>query len=167
MKIRSLGVTDTDRVHELLTEAFGRSDEARLLHRLRSSGGGGLSLLAEVEGQVAGLIHFSAITLPGCDPLSLLALAPLAVDSRWRRRGLGGRLVEEGLVACRTAGFGAVFVLGDPAYYGRFGFLPTREFGIDSPFDAPAEFYRVLELVPGHLGGASGTVVYPAAFDGL
>jgi putative acetyltransferase len=153
MKIRSLRVTDTERVRELLTEAFGRSDEARLLDRLRSSGGGGLSLLAEIEGRVAGLIHFSAVTLPGCDPLSLLALAPLAV--------------EEGLVACRTAGSGAVFVLGDPAYYGRFGFVPTREFGIDSPFGAPAEFYRVLELVPGHLGGASGTVVYPAAFDGL
>ena len=66
---------------------------------------------------------------------------------------------------CRALGVGAVVVLGHPSYYPRFGFQPSVRFGIVSEYDAPPEAFMVLELQPGYLSGASGTVKFHAAFQ--
>ena len=58
-----------------------------------------------------------------------VGLAPVAVLPARRRSGIAARLVREGLEACRERRRGFVVVLGDPAYYGRFGFLPAERLG--------------------------------------
>ena len=55
-------------------------------------------------------------------------------------------------------------VLGYPAYYSRFGFVPAVEFNLRSEYDVPDDVFMVLELVPGSLKGVSGTVKYHHAF---
>jgi putative acetyltransferase len=75
--------------------------------------------------------------------------------------------VRAGLERSRAIGTGAVFVLGDPAYYGRFGFVPADTFGLGCPFDAPAEAWMLVELVPRYLVGATGITRWPPAFSAL
>jgi putative acetyltransferase len=70
-------------------------------------------------------------------------------------------LVREGVAACRRVGSVAIVVLGDPAYYRRFGFRSEAAAGLRAPFSGPA--FMALELSPGSLDGG-GEVRYARAF---
>ena len=91
-----------------------------------------------------------------------MALAPLAVLPEWQRRGIGAWLVELGLETLRGQGVPAAAVLGDPAYYGRFGFSATAASRIRSPFSGAA--FQALELAPGGLADGVVEARYHAAF---
>ena len=71
-----------------------------------------------------------------------------------------------GLVVCREAGFPWAVVLGDPAYYGRFGFRPASEFGLSDEYQGGAAFQAV-ELMNGGLPFGAGLVRYAAEFASL
>jgi putative acetyltransferase len=71
-------------------------------------------------------------------------------------------LVRAGLAACRERGLAAAVVLGDPAYYPRFGFSAAAAQNLRAPFRGPA--FMAMELLPGGLDGITGTVRYAAAF---
>ena len=81
------------------------------------------------------------------------------------RRGIGGRLIREGLRRAGEAGFTAVIVLGHADYYPKFGFAPAAKWGITTLYDVPEEVFMAMELKSGALDDASGTVVYPEAFE--
>lgn len=146
------------RLNEL---AFGRADEARLVDRLRDSGVLAVSLVAEVEGRVAGHIAFSPVTGLGA---KVLGLAPMAVAPKWQGQGIGSRLVREGLAACRRTGAELVVVLGHPGFYPRFGFVPAAPLGIGCEYAVPADAFMVTELVPGVLAGRRGVVRFRPEF---
>ena len=131
----------------LLLATFPTSDEARLVARLREDGDAALSLVAVEAEEVVGHVLFSRL----CAPAGGLALAPLAVRAHRRRRGIGARLVEAGLERAKREGWRAVIVLGDPAYYSRFGFRPEAVRGMASPYAGPA--LMGLELAQGGLSG--------------
>lgn len=84
-----------------------------------------------------------------------------------QRQGIGSALVRAGLGRCRDLGAGAVVVLGQPAYYPRFGFQPAVRFGIACEYDAPEEAFMLIELVPGYMRGTVGTVQLHPAFKDL
>ncbi len=81
-----------------------------------------------------------------------------------QRRGVGSALVHALLDACARASQQAVFVVGNPAYYGRFGFRPASPLGFSYPA-APEPALQVIELVPGALAGCAGRVEYLPPFD--
>ncbi len=152
--------------------AFENPSEARLVEALRSAARPFVSLVAEVPSAtsawmspIVGHIAFSPVTLEWRPELRLMGLAPMAVAPGLQRRGVGSALARAGLDECRKLGTVAVVVLGHPEYYPRFGFSPASRFAIRSVYDAPDEAFMALELVPGGLAGASGTVRYHAAFD--
>ena len=93
-----------------------------------------------------------------------MGLAPMAVAPKHQRKGIGSALVRAGLDQCAQLGFGAVVVLGHPAYYPRFGFLSSTRYGIGCEYDVPEEVFMAVELQDGFLRGASGKVKYHAAF---
>jgi putative acetyltransferase len=93
-------------------------------------------------------------------------LAPVAVLPEHQGRGIGSRLVRDGLEACRGAGYGAAVVLGEPGYYSRFGFERASAKGLGNEYGADEHFMAV-ELADGALGGAGGTVRYRKEFGGL
>ena len=117
------------------------------MERLCGDGDAVLSLVAVEAGDVVGHVLFSRLRAPA----SALALAPLAVRADRQRRGIGARLVEAGLDRAREEGWRAVVVLGDPAYYRRFGFRPEAMQGMASPYAGPA--LMGLALAPGGLNG--------------
>ena len=81
--------------------------------------------------------------------------------------GTGSVLVRSGLEQCRRSAIDAVFVLGHPPYYPRFGFQPSARFGIRSDYDVPEEVFMVIELRPGSLAGVNGIARYDDAFKDL
>jgi putative acetyltransferase len=93
-----------------------------------------LSLVAEYHGGVIGHVLFTAAHVePAATGVTARILAPLAVDPRHQGRGVGSALVRTGLADLDGAGVDLVFVLGDPAYYGRFGFVPATPAGLEPP----------------------------------
>jgi putative acetyltransferase len=161
--IRDETTADRIAIGEVNRLAFGQDDEGRLVDELRAGGYARVSLVAEDEGRVVGHILFSDLPIAtGRGPVEALALAPLAVTPSHQRRGIGSRLVQEGLRTCAERGHRIVVVLGHPEYYPRFGFSAGRAERLKAPFSGPA--FMALELVPGALEGLTGEVEYPPPF---
>ncbi len=148
--------TVTDAAFRGMTYASGT--EAAIVEALRSAGALALSLVAEEGGRVIGHVAFSPVTVDGQD-IGWLGLGPLSVEPAMQGAGVGTALVGEGLAQLRLAGIAGCVVLGDPAYYGRFGFMagPRLRYG-----NAPPEFFQGLSFT-----GAmpAGSVAFHAAFD--
>ncbi len=155
---------DFDAVSALIESAFGRPQEARLVEALRKAGRLAVGLAGfDRGGMLAGYVALSAVSI-GAESGRALGLGPVAVPARKRRRGFGAALIKAGLRAGREAGFGAVFVLGDPGFYEKFGFTRADERGLVCEYDAPKECFLVLELIPDALRGLRGTVRYAPEF---
>lgn len=158
-------ISDVRRVNEL---AFGQAEEARLVDALRAAARTHISLVAEAEGQVVGHIFFSPVTIETEDSASsIFGLAPMAVLPGYQKQGVGSRLVREGLSECRRIGGDAVVVLGHPAYYPRFGFVPASQKGLRCEYPVPDAAFMVLELTPGGLRSAQGLVKYHPEFGNV
>lgn len=152
-----LGIDEVNRL------AFGGVEESLLIHRLRADCSVIVSLVALIEGAVAGHIMFSNLPIR-TDRRSLqgAALAPMAVRPEFQKRGIGARLVREGIEACRTRGVDVIVVLGHPTYYPRFGFSAQTARNLVAPFSGEA--FMALELRSGALKNEIGTVTYAPAF---
>jgi len=162
--IRSAHPGDAMAIHAVHASSFPSLAEARLVELLRAAGHLRVSLVAEVAGAVVGHIAFSPVTVASRAPGA--GLAPVAVASLYRRRGIAAELVRTGLEACRAAGFGWAVVLGDPGYYSRFGFRPASEFGLFDEYGGGPAF-QVMELIPGALPVQGGLVRYAPEFTSL
>lgn len=157
---------DAPAIRQVVAAAFGGPAEADLVDRLRELAPRPfLSLVAEAEGAVAGHVLFTPAR-PADGP-ELLALAPLAVAPPAQRRGIGTALVLAGLARAAELGAPGVVVVGDPAYYGRFGFGPAAARDLAVPWDVPPECAMVLDLDCARLPECRGLLSYPAPFADL
>ena len=158
-----LGILDVERA------AFGGEVEADLVQRLVADSRAfvpELSLVAEDEGVIVGHVLFTRATCGTGTGSSAVLLAPLAVRPEHQGAGVGTRLVREGLARAAESGIGLALVLGDPAYYSRFGFEPALPHGILSPYPVePAEAWMALELIPGTLAESVGAARFAQAFQ--
>jgi putative acetyltransferase len=93
----------------------------------------------------------------------MVGLAPVGVLPEYQGRGIGTRLIREGLEACREAGYVAVVVLGEPDYYSRFGFEQASGKGLGNEYGVN-EYFMVAGLSNGVLDGISGAVRYREEF---
>ena len=161
--VREERPADLEAIREVNRWAFGREDESRLVDALRDGGYARLSLVAEENGQVVGHVLFSDLpVVTQASTLYALALAPVAVLPDRQRRGVGSRLIREGLRACTEAGHRIVVVLGHADYFPRFGFSARLAEPLKAPFSGPS--VMALELVPGALLNVTGDVRYPRPF---
>ncbi len=166
--IRHEALEDMAAVHRLEQEAFGRAEEANLVDALRRRRAFTLSLVAVKDDQVVGHILFSPVTIESGDSsFEAVGLGPMAVLPSHQRQGIGSQLVRAGLEECRKAGHAIVIVLGHPNFYPRFGFSPSKSYGIRWENDVPDEVFMVAELRPGALAGRSGIVRYQPEFSGV
>jgi putative acetyltransferase len=164
MLIRVEEQRDWAAIRTVNVSAFGHPAEANLVDVLRDQASPLVSLIADDNGAVVGHIMFSPVSLSGHRTLRIMGLAPMAVLPEHQRKGIGTALVHAGLERCKQLGFGAVVVLGRPAYYPRFGFSSSVGFGLGGEYDVPTNVFMVLELQASFLRGASGTIKYHTAF---
>lgn len=166
--VRAETTEDAPAVRRVNGLAFGRPEEAALVDALRAAPAPHLSLVAVEDGRVVGHIFFSPVSIESEDStFEALGLAPMAVLPEYQRRGVGSRLVREGLRECRRGGWKVVVVLGHPEYYPRFGFVPAVGRGLRSEYRVPDEAFMVAELEPGALGGRRGLVKYRPEFGAV
>ena len=142
----------------LLDEAYGASRFAKTSERLREGRMpvDGLSLVAVDDGKIVGTVRLWHVTAgPG---RAALLLGPLAVDPVHRNRGIGTALVRRAIARARLAGHRAIVLVGDAAYYGRFGFSADKTGALTMPGPFEPDRLLALELVPGTLDGTHGHI---------
>lgn len=122
---------DRAAIAAVVAAAFGQDEVAELIDALRDAAALAISLVAVHDGEIVGHVAFSPATIETDASIDhALILAPLAVAPDHQRRGIGSELVRAGLQACRQTEHDLAFVLGDPAYYHRFGFILAEPRGL-------------------------------------
>lgn len=138
---------DIASIHQLTQEAFrGKAyaggDEQDVIDRLRASKALTLSLLAFDDATLVGQITFSPASLEdGSQPW--FALGPVSVTPARQGQGIGGLLIEKGLIEMQNLGALGCILTGNPDYYQRFGFQPAPD---NAPSNEPAEFFMLKQL---------------------
>jgi len=135
--IRDSTPDDIARLRIVYADAFPDEDLVPLVAELLKLEEPVLSLVALVDGAIVGHILMTPCGIEGRDAKVSL-LGPLAVVSAWQRKGVGAALIAEGLRRVKASGATQVHVLGDPAYYGRFGF--GADAGVAAPYPLPEEW---------------------------
>ena len=166
MIIRREKKEDFNSISEVNEQAFKQKDESELIKRIRASKNfiPDLSLVAELNRKIIGYILFSKIKIIGIKEYESLALAPMAVLPEFQKKGIGRKLINEGLKKARELGFNSVIVVGHQDYYPRFGFERASKWNIKCPFEVPDEAFLATELKEGALAEKSGIVEYPKEF---
>lgn len=168
-EITAAGPDQLSTVMSIHEAAFGQADEARLIAALLADPTAApvVSLCATHEDQLVGHILFTRARIEGSDTRAAI-LAPLAVRPEAQRQGIGAALIHAGFDHLAAAGTRLVFVLGDPAYYGRYGFAPAIPLGLPPAQQIPAEWHdawRTRDLTPDAPPRATGPVRSAAALD--
>ena len=137
LQIRESRPDDSSAIESLYPEAFPDEDLLPVVQDLLNDTGVTLSLVGTIDAQIVGHVIFTRCGVAGSNVNASL-LAPLAVSPAWQRQGIGSAIVHAGLRRLMDSNVSLVLVLGDPAYYGRLGFLP--ESAIEPPYPLPPEW---------------------------
>lgn len=163
MQIRNESPRDWDAIAAVTSAAFGpmpysSGTESRIVDALRECAMLTISLVAERQGEVIGHIAFSPVRIDGRDG-PWFGLGPVSVRPDLQRQGIGQALIRTGIAQLCDLGAGLCVVLGDPRYYGRFGFRHRPDLTYDF---AIAEAFQCLVLSG---EPPSGEVTFQPAFD--
>lgn len=146
-------------IRRIVEAAFGRPDEAGLVDALRRDGDLAVSLVAKDGEEPIGHIALSRMQSPS----GSLGLGPIAVLPEHQARGVGSALIRAALKQAARDSYGLVFVLGEPAFYQRFGFSTDLAAQFPSAYSGP--YFMALFLLPSDL--VPGNAVYAKAFASL
>jgi len=137
LEIRDSVPADLVAIESLYPEAFPDEDLLPLVRDLLPNTTVTTSIVGEIDSRIVGHVIFTKCGVTG-KRTSAALLGPLAVTPAWQGQGIGSALVRAGLRKLKDRDVCFVCVLGDPAFYGRLGFLP--ESSIRPPFRLPAEY---------------------------
>ena len=120
-----------------------------------------LSLVAEMEGKIAGHLLLTRITIrEGEKSTPSLSLAPLSVGPGFQRQGVGSALIHEAHRRARQLGFQSIIVVGITGYYQKFGYVPLALYPVRVPFEVPPENCAVVSLCEEGLSELRGVIEY-------
>lgn len=131
--------------------------EQFIIHALRKAGALAISLVAETDGRIVGHIALSPVTISD-GSTGWYGLGPISVLPELHRQGIGKSLMKEGLSLLKEIGGKGCVLVGDPAYYERFGFRSFSSLTVDG---VPQQYVLALPLEG---DCPSGTAVFPEAF---
>src|SRR3712207_5547395 len=163
MTMRLEESADWQAIYAIYVAAFAQSAEADLVRNMHNDGDLLLSLTAYND-EPAGHIAYSHLVLHEAPAIRACVLAPLAVAPAFQKQGIAAALVRHSLERLKADGYDLVVVLGEPHYYGRFGFDPKLAEKLKTPYDGP--YLQALALSD-HGKGAHGPVSYARAFAEL
>lgn len=160
VRVRDEASADRTAIREVVSAAFGRPDEADLVAALRHAGDVAISLVATEPEKIVAHLVLSRMRAP----FRALGLGPVSVLPARQGQGIGSRLIRAGLARAVRDGWQGVFVLGEPGFYGRFGFDAALAAGFASPYAGP---YLMAWTPYDGLPVAKGRIDYPPAFADL
>jgi putative acetyltransferase len=161
--IRPAEARDRNEIFALEEAAFGQDGEAKLVDALVADGDAVLELVATHEAEIVGHILFSRLKIETASgTVDAVALAPVAVQPNRQKSKVGSTLIERGHHLLQEGGETLSVVLGDPAYYGRFGYSHDRAAAFESDYQCDA-----LQALAWGDAPTSGRLVYAKAFSGL
>lgn len=166
MIIRKETENDFSQIYDLVKIAFQTAKvsdgkEQDFVNQLRSGNNyiPELALVAEENDKLIGHIMLTkTYIVDGDSRVETLLLAPISVVLGYRNSGIGIKLINESFRLAKEMGYTSVFLVGDPAYYHRFGFRPSVDFGVKQLYNIPDEYVMACELVPNALRGISGII---------
>ena len=165
-EIRPAAAEDAAGIRNVHSAAFPTEVEADLVEWLRRDGDGVISIVACDNGAVVGHVLFSRMhVLANGRKVEALGLAPVAVLPDRHRKGIGTELIEAGLRNAAALGTEMVFVLGEPEYYGRFGFAAQAARPFASHYAGP--YFQAKVVATDFELPAVGTAEYAPAFAEL
>jgi predicted N-acetyltransferase YhbS len=125
-----------------------------------------LDFVAELEGKIIGNILYakSRVALDAGGEMPVITFGPVSVLPECQRQGVGSALIRHTLNLAGHMGFSAVFIYGDPAYYGRLGFRPAEDYGVATGDNHYHAALQALELRPGALKHAVGRFIEASAY---
>jgi putative acetyltransferase len=154
--LRSARPDDHDAIVALTDAAFGGEEAAlRVVRELEPE----ISLVYEDDGAIVGHVMLTRMEMGDHRPFQL---SPLSVAPSHQKRGIGSALTREALRLADELGEPLVLILGNPAYYGRFGFEPATPLGLDSP-GSFGDAWMAVKLTA-YDPAVRGRVVFPPAF---
>ncbi|KAG1272769.1 hypothetical protein G6F65_011471 [Rhizopus arrhizus] len=161
--LRNEAAADIAAIHALTAAAFATAEHSShtadfIVDALRARGELAVSLVAEVDGERVGHVAISPVAVSDGSS-GWFGLGPISVLPGWQGQGIGAALMHAALEALRQQGARGCVLLGEPGYYGRFGF--RAEPGLILP-GVPAEYFQALCLRPPM---AQGEVQYSPAFE--
>ena len=159
--IRSEHPADIAAREALLDAAYGPGRFAKPSQRLRERRDPALAFVAVEHSRIVGTVRLWPVAAGSVGPA--LLLGPLAVAPGCRRRGIGAALMRRAIRAARLAGHAAVLLVGDAAYYRRFGFSAAKTAALSIAGLAERDRLLALELAAGVLDGARGAIRASAA----
>ena len=165
LEFREENDADFDAVASLHDTAFGGGMESRIVTCIRQGHRPYQSYVALSDSKVCGHALFSEVDVIGAGTSAVaIALGPVAVLPARQMQGIGTELIRHGLKWCREVRYEACFVLGDPAYYTRFGFRQSFELGFwfGTRRDRPA--FQILPFDQGPVDLPRGEVRYAPVF---
>lgn len=154
---------DETAIRRLTEAAFAGADhssgtEGAIVDALRERGALTLSLVADEDGRILGHAAFSPVTIDG-QAGDWFGLGPVSVDPDRQGQGIGAALIRAGLDRLKSRGATGCVVLGDPAYYGRFGFSAAHALRYPG---APDAYFQSLVLAG---EPPAGQVAYDPGFE--
>jgi putative acetyltransferase len=147
LHIRPEAPSDHAAIYDLTKRAFAQmpyagGDEQDLINKLRDAGALAISLVAELDGGIVGHVAFSpAFAADGSG--GWYALGPVSAEPELKHQGIGSAIINAGLNMLREREAAGCVLVGNPAYYSRFGFLPFPEL---CPDGEPVEYFQILPM---------------------
>lgn len=162
MLIRDEEQHDAAAIAQTIRDAFQDVDhssgtEVQIVNALRRADALTVSLVATEGEEVVGHVTVSPVSV--VDRQGWYGLGPVAVRPEWQHKGIGSLLITEALRRIKTSGAAGCVVLGDPNFYGKFGFVHDPNVTLAN---VPPPYFQILSF------GAEcpkGLVLYHAAFD--
>jgi putative acetyltransferase len=167
VSIRQEQPDDVAAVRAVNETSFGQPAEATIVDSIRAACHDAVSLVAVTDNHIVGHILFSPVLVSGENgSVEVMGLGPMAVAPEQQRQGIGTLLVQAGIDSLRKRNCPCIVVVGHPAYYPRFGFVPASRHGLFCQWEGvPDEAFMVLILDKEAMAGVSGTARYRDEFD--
>jgi putative acetyltransferase len=161
--IRNQTEIDNTAIEKITIEAFkdhpfSSHTEQYIIRELRSNNNLPVSLVAEVDDIIVGHIAFSLVSISSGSK-NWYGLGPVSVKPEFQSQGIGSKLIKQGIEQIKALGANGCVVLGEPEYYGRFGFKVMQSITLEG---VPPEYFQT-QVFQGSI--PSGVVKYDAAFE--
>lgn len=165
--IRQETEKDFSEIYNLIKEAFKTADvkdgdEQDYAVDLRNSKKyiPQLALVAQTNDKLIGHIMLTETSIQQADNkiITVLLLSPVSVLLQYRNMGVGKALIKESCRRAKEMGYKTVFLVGNPEYYKKSGFVESSIYNIKPKDNIPAKYVQVLELYPGSLKNIEGII---------